>query len=760
MEGFTIRVNISPTDILIPDVDTPVIHTLTGSGTPVVVSASNNSEDKFTQIRSKSAKIQFVSDSSIGLDSATFSQGADDLWVCDIILQDTPAYILRGFLMMADNQQPFQPDPNYVTLTVTDHLAALKEVAWVDYAGANPIGKYKVGVCAAFALLKTGLALNMKVVNNLRAGSGQFTMSATFLGGGFNTITVADTKIFYAGQHLLITGTVSNNGALFVESVDSSTQAKVINSLVSEGPVSTTFTDDNSTGHWYDKIYLDAKTFEKEIGLSEDCYTVLEKILGEDCYITQWKGEWWIFRVDEMEDNPVYVGTFDSNGLYVSTAAGTQYDYSVGFVEDSKFANADTLLRFVRPHQFIKETFRFDQPLEVPCNSNFVRGALNTTISPFEKRYDLDCWTLRAGFPGGYISVDGCTVYIQRNFNANNYESERFVVLTPRTTNESGSSQPTYIESSAIPVLINDKFTTEIDYRLVSFTAGLASQRLFRMILHGNDGSYWILGRPSDFAGSDDTPTWYDTALFTLFTAAGKTTVDFINEDWNTITWEAPPCPVSGDLYMWVNQLNQNAAAYDSHNIEYDNLSFTYIAYINGSYQSYSGQSSQIDRTQTGYLANRDKNVYISDSPAPILKGGLFQYNNSAYWLFPNWLNAGSNGGTYIGLPSTDYLHPYGYIQAYAVWNQYKGYNNALTRGIGINIFQGSVVGLTDNWPDLIYRFTLTDTNNQTNSRYFILISLEQDWKTCIWRATFVEVYNTVIFKSYSDTLTFKYISQ
>ena len=36
------------------------------------------------------------------------------------------------------------------------------------------------------------------------------------------------------------------------------------------------------------KCYLDAKTFEADAGERENCYTVLEKILGHDCFVTQY----------------------------------------------------------------------------------------------------------------------------------------------------------------------------------------------------------------------------------------------------------------------------------------------------------------------------------------------------------------------------------------------------------------------------------------------------------------------------------------
>lgn len=756
VEGDTIRVNISPTDILIDDADEPTIYILTGSGTPVVVSASDNDQDKLTPIRSKSAKIQFISDTSGGLDSATFSQGADNLWVCDIILQDTPAYIFRGFLIMADNQQPFQPDPQYVTLTATDHLAALKEVALQDLSGDNPQGKYRVADLVTFCLRKTGLSLDLFVVNNLRAGSGQMsTQAITFSGPGNYFVTNGLlTNFFYEGQEITIAGSASNNGTFIVTDVDNSglvTQVTTTATVISES-VTPTITDTASDSHWYDNVYIDAKTFEKEIGESEDCYTVLEKILGEDCFITQWLGNWWIFRVDEMEDNPVYVAEFDQDGVYVSTAAGTQYSKTVGRNAIYAFANADTLLRFIRPHGFIKETFNFDFPLEIPCNVDFERGDLNATVSPIQKRYNLDCWTIKQGIGGGSVPPL-VTPYIERIFDFNDYETERYAVI-PMPPDISTALH--YIESEAIQVQINDRFSFSVDFAWSGDASSGAAynEAVMTIRLEGDDGSHWTV---------DDDGVWYqsNSGWSTNFKYIEENFVpDSVDEtEFRTKNVDAKDIPVSGNIIIMLYALNQNSGSgVDDYDIYFNNAGFDYIPFINGSYQDYSGQYSKVTRTETGYMPNRDKQVYISDSPAPLLKGSMFLLIDSVYKLFPNWFSASVHGNSYP--PSDDWIHPYGYIQAFSVWNQYKGYNNNLDRGIGINVFSGSVRGLTSSWPDLLYRYTLEDVNAQTINRYFILISMEQDWRSCIWRATFVEVYNRVILKSYDDPFEFKYISQ
>ena len=77
-EANTVRIDMSPTDILIADIDTPVVYDLTGSGTPLVISVINNDQDKFFPVRSKQATIQFIS--TVNFDITTFSSGADHLW--------------------------------------------------------------------------------------------------------------------------------------------------------------------------------------------------------------------------------------------------------------------------------------------------------------------------------------------------------------------------------------------------------------------------------------------------------------------------------------------------------------------------------------------------------------------------------------------------------------------------------------------------------------------------------------------------------
>lgn len=820
---------------------TPQIITLIGTGTPLVISTINNDQDKFQPIRSKQAVIQFISQSTLGLDISTFSTGADNRWYVEITIigGDT---IFLGFLIMSDNQQPFQPDPQTVQLTATDHLGALKDVDLVDLNGINPLGKYRIADLLTMALKQTGLSLDLFVVNNLRTGSGQFDILAIFTLTDSLIILPAGTLFFYPGQEFTITGTASNDGTYHVKGVGQGilTIVQVYENLADESAVTATFTDSTASAHMYDVTYLDAKTFEKEIGTCINAYDALARILGEDCWIGQYKGAWWIMRVDEFDNNLIYVAHFLVSGQFSSIAAGTTYNKSIGFIEDEKFARADTLLQFIRPHGYVRDQYNFKLPLEIICNIDFSRGAITTTVSDGEKHFDLDCW---AKLWSNTTTDDPATapIYIRRDY-INDTEVKRYVVIERDPTGHLN-----FIESERIAVNLQDKFIIDFSVRTSSNIGGSGSYTInaIQVRLYGDDGTYWTAHGKKD--PSDLVPTWVEsditfrTSLGYFYMQGDLSTTNF-TESQSLFSGEAAEIPVSGYLVVLIFANPEDVTARDTY---IDKLTFDYIPLINGSYQKYSGDFNRVDRAASGYMAKRDNEVFMYDSPVKLFKGamlllqdapevliltaltdfsavdssftvpgdqtGIFipfsiiriagtASNNGIFELQFVTYDSGTNTtkvivfGTFVDESAvtasffetnedegifiltarwysaaplalalnTDpaLLHSYGYIQAYSIWNQFRGTDDAKGNGAGVNIFTGSVLGLSTDWPDLIHKYLLTDINAQTNDRYFVLISMSQDWKSCIWTATLVECFNTVAGRNYDDPESFGYISE
>lgn len=588
--------------------------------------------------------------------------------------------ILTGYVVLTDISRPFLPDKQVITLTVSDGLGLLKEKPLTLDGGGNPTGKFWIAYWLNLALKKTGLNLELFVHNNIRP-----YLDGTFLG---------------------------------------------------------------TSHHLYSDIYLDAKTFEKQIGECEDCYTVIEKIIDKDCFLTQYKGAWWIMRPDDFDGNNVYYARFNLSATLISYDNTLDNGRNIGVGEVNQWVQASQGVEYERPYKFSKHTYKYETPLETPCNVDFVRGDLLTVVSPTEKHYEIDCWTLKRGYPTSPQSTT-ITPYIKREFNAYDYEISRVVVLP----NASTITYKEYIESEGIPVDLKDRFDVSFDWRLQSSTGfGFQYLRYCSVVLHGSDGSWWMLGGVGGASDPSYDPgtsyfKWYNTSGFTVNTAASEILVDFNTTDetdWNSFTWEAPPCPIDGTVYIWLNQFKQVSSSNSDRVIEYQNLSFDYHPYINGTYQKFNGQTSKVSRDN--YSANLDEEVSISDSPKPMLKGGMFTYSSGIYSLHSEYFNATpfSNGSP----PDTTYVHPYEYIRVFSTFNQYRR---------GIRFFTGTIKGLGSNWPDLIHKYYLTDTDYDSNGRTFQLLSFEQNWKTGLWSATLAECWHTDG-KVYTDDFEWKYI--
>lgn len=377
--------------------------------------------------------------------------------------------------------------------------------------------------------------------------------------------------------------------------------------------------------HFYNYISLDAQTFEQEIGVLENCYSVLEKILGEFCEISQQKNVWFIKSIDEAEYTDFRICKFDYEGnpdeyiteTYVKQIGADSDLYTMAFMND------DARLSLQRPYESVEHNYNFDYAIEPITNMAFERGDLIDGSDPLEKTYKLDNWTMIQGVPG-YYAAPASTQYINRVFDTNGYEKDRYVVITPKPYTGMSLNLQTYTQSEAFYVQELDKFSVSVDWRLENnIGTGGGNYNLMQVVLKGTDGSWWLLGVPT--IGSTEY-TWYDTSNWTVNTGKALISVDWDADltEWQTVSWEAPPCPIDGKIYVWLYQFNQISNSPDDVDIWYANFNFSYTPYINGSYQKYSGQR-HLSEQSIDTNATRVADVFISDSPKKELKGAMLR---------------------------------------------------------------------------------------------------------------------------------------
>lgn len=732
---------------------TPEIIPMEPADSPLLLSTIDEGENKFTPIKGQQATISFLSDNAVSLQ--TFSDGPDDRFSVTVVYGTT--IVFYGFLSLEDNTESFLPPRNVVTLTANDKLGALKEIPLTDDEGDNPQGKYTIGNLIAMCLKKTGLSLPLRVINNLKHGSGARTFQASFgdPNGFIALMSNADAGFFYVGQRVSISGTASNNIEFTVFSVSTGIVGAVSATedvFTLEADANAMFVDVSSNHHFYRSIFLDAKTFETEIGESEDCRTVLEKILGYDCFLVQYKECWWICRVDEYDNNPFYVSRFDENGEYIDSYVEGALSKSIGFDEAETVNGDDVNVRYfseeetkvlpTRPIGLAKLTYNFNYPAELICNQDFNRGTGDEPIDSEPNQtidYEPECWTFYANHFDGSVWTDGTPQAgaVGKLVKRYEYGYDKDVYLYVEHEDVSGDDEVHYFKSQGVHLRASDKINLTVDFRLDA-DYGLTSLNPVQVTLVPYDGSapwYWSINGSVNEWVQQATPT---TNPFSVNWRWEGTR----NDEWATIGGESKPLPAAGILYVHLAS-NFNIFA----PFLFSNLQATYIPFINGSYRAYNGRYEKVTRTGTGYLSTVDDEVFISDADGKLFKGAMLFFDGTNYELTSRWYDASKFG---LGNPTLDRIKPYGNLQAFAVWNQYRLANT---------VFQAKTQGFGADIPSLVHKFSISDASWASNDRYFLLLTKEADLKYCTMSAVLQECYRTTEGKSYDDPHEFKYIS-
>jgi hypothetical protein len=503
--------------------------------------------------------------------------------------------------------------------------------------------------------------------------------------------------------------------------------------------------DENHSGaddHFFKMIYEEALSFESEINEREDCLTVLKKILL-GCFITQVNSEWWIVRVDEMDNTSYRIASFNSDGTYISTTT-TNYTKFIGLNETISIINEDAAIFPERKVQFARQEFRFETWQEIICNINYTRGTLNGSItvpSGYQALNPVECWTNGRNPDGSAGAAPDVPGYIRKKIT-NGYEEERILVLPQTST--SGTSHLHYWQSDTVDVNKLDKFNFSVDRKLTSDHTGSGwfNDSIFKIRLRGNDGSYWaVIGNPnfgrmgSWKQGTGGFPVQHFEWIY-------QTTAEDESQ-WTTHSLEVDPCPVDGKVDI---MLFQSGLYYNVNDTHFANIQFDYIPIIDGVYQKVTGQEHKVSNTENR-KANKDEQIFISDAVSPNWKGVLFRSTGTAY------VRVNRVYDYRLGTTGALGLDRFGAYQDFALWNQY---NRTIRK------FQANLEGLDADTqiPTMIHKFYFTDSSLATDSKIYQLLNFDMDLATCQWSGTFGDVYDTADGKEYTSAHQFKYLTK
>jgi hypothetical protein len=389
-----------------------------------------------------------------------------------------------------------------------------------------------------------------------------------------------------------------------------------INMNTREKTASSLNSDTTGEGHFYKFCYLDAKTFEEEIGLSESCGTTLGKILRPGLFCTQSDGDYWIVLEDEIRYGVAQTfARFDSEGNFIEYMS-KDFSKNIGVNEPLGIMDEDMLAGAEQPVKSILTTFPYNYPSEIPCNRDFSRGtgADPTGVASETIDYTLECWDfLKRGSTSSSIDVApsvGATGKLRKLFEFN-YEKERYLVIQ----NLAGFAH--YFKSEAIPLRAKDKFNFGINYHYDS-DFGAVRTEVAHIRLEGDDG--FLYDWDYDTQSGDNGWIQVTPANANVWTGLVNDNItDVDTREWISFSAESKPVPVSGRLFirLYLGQANPVFKYYAG-------LTFTHIPFINGSYQKYKSQTHKVTQEGT-QKPKKEYDISISDAPNTLIKGALLK---------------------------------------------------------------------------------------------------------------------------------------
>lgn len=156
-----------------------------------------------------------------------------------------------------------------------------------------------------------------------------------------------------------------------------------------------------------DQCKIDVNTFEKELSVYDDAYTVIDKInYAFNQTIFQYRGQWWILRLTELfiPQSGTLAG-FQANKPNLGQRANTlsRFMMNIGINELVKPIMPEMIRSFNKPSKDITVKFDYDPVQSLVCNQSFQKGAYyaNQTVgSTIQFIYDVDDWAHRLDLPG------------------------------------------------------------------------------------------------------------------------------------------------------------------------------------------------------------------------------------------------------------------------------------------------------------------------------------------------------------------------
>jgi len=482
---------------------------------------------------------------------------------------------------------------------------------------------------------------------------------------------------------------------------------------------------DTAGRHPLNQCYIDAKTFQQEGTVYDDCYTVIEKICAAFGQSIFFDGQMWLFRPEELY-------TSYNNNLRVANVTSvnqfeilTRYDIEIGVGRDMQPIMPEMLRSLNRATKFDEVDFYYNGFDEMLQNETFARGAL-TSSSATTKTYNVDSWTFKRG--GLDSTTAGTGTFAAReifNSSLGGGLLERYIFMdlaTPANDYQFVKSQ-----SVAVPSLGIIKFTTDIkwantitnDFVEVAWVILQSGSTYYCL----NEEGEWILALSLNAA----------TASFIRLDISASSNVDMTT--WNTIQVESNILPVAGNVTVYLGSRTTSTANI----IYYKNMEFEYLSSFESGQdiRKILGINSLYTKSTTINNSYKDE-IYLDDHFSALHKGAIFQSDQTTL-TDADWYRYRFAGESY-GFRRQN---------ATARWEHNRFNRNKIDVNIyGISWDTGSGYELMN------FKNTYRFMDDDVNKVYYPANISEIDLVNNTWSGTLVEVWDQT--KDLPSTQTFE----
>jgi hypothetical protein len=735
---------------------------------PVVFQTVDNSEDKFTPIKSKSCRLRVFTNDEVN--AMTFAGGGDQQYKVEIAVGNENEIVFTGWLSISDLGQTFQPDPNVLELIATDGIAFLRDLPLTDNEGRSLTGPHPLIKYISWCLQKTGLELPIWVEMNLLEVSATYDVAADHF---YNMLYLnAQTFETSIGE---LENCFSVLEKLLKEFCDISQQKNVW------------FIRSTDEAHYAIKRVCQFDYTGEPIGFYSP---FLVKDIGADYDMAFMNDD---ARLSLQRPYKAVKHTFDYN--YPAEIV-QNIDFERGTEITAPDPTAPTSTGVYRPEGWTLARAG-DGTGGVWLDLYQQAGARGEIIKEFEYGYEKERYLVveHEDVPGTdyFHYVKSTPFYVQKG------DKLQISVDVGQDTNlgfinpvhvwlEADTSYYTWYYDNTGPTLVNEWVAKN-----KPLTAAITDNpfaELWRASMDGSldptdelpkytnlsseieipaDGRIWIR---LSVNGNITAPIFFNNLSITLTPRVNGSYAKYIGQqhiseqqvdnmavrEETVFMSDAPRIEMKGALLLTElgeTLYNGNAIFAAGNGVNLDGFYTPYFNindYVDVSFTSLNNGKYRIVAVEYALIPN--KTVLTFAEPTQSETVGAAQIKAYDYTLSGNFYDSIEFQGN---PPQEDQL-PYGQHQNQAVWNQY---NRVFTA------FEATVDGLDtekiyDNepdLPDLLHLYRQRDTHPATTNKGFKLLHYEQDTDNCEWGLYMIEVYDSTIPKSY-DGHSFKYIQE